>query len=127
MGKILTSEDEVLILNNKALNYENAVPSIANTTSILKGNGSGDAIAATAGTDYVVPSALDNYIPTSQKAAANGVATLGSNSKIPSSQLTLFIVSSTAPSDTGVFWIDNNNIMRYYYNGAWHIIVPTWG
>ena len=115
MGKILTSEDEVLILNNKALNYENAVSSIANTTSILKGNGSGDAIAATAGTDYVVPSALDNYILTSQKAAANGVATLGSNSKIPSSQLTLFIVSSTAPSDTGVFWIDNNNIMSIYF------------
>lgn len=127
MGKILTSDDEVLALNNRALNYENAVPSIANTTSILKGNGTGDAIAATAGTDYVVPSALNNYIPISQKAVANGVATLGSNSKIPSSQLTLFIVSSTAPSDTGVFWIDDNNVMRYYYSGAWHVIVPTWG
>ena len=127
MGKILTSEDEVLTLDNKALNYENANPSIASTTSLLKGNGAGDAVAATAGIDYVAPSDLNNYIPLSQKAAANGVATLGSDSKVPSSQITLFVVSSTAPSNTNIFWIDNNNVMRYYYNGAWHVIVPTWG
>lgn len=127
MGKILTSEDEVLTLNNKALNYENANPSIDSTTSLLKGNGVGDAIAATAGVDYVAPSDLNDYIPLSQKAVANGVATLGSDSKVPSSQITLFVVSSTAPSNTNIFWIDNNSVMRYYYNGAWHVIVPTWG
>lgn len=34
---------------------------------ILKGNGSGGVSAAVAGTDYVAPSALNNYVPTSRK------------------------------------------------------------
>lgn len=34
---------------------------------ILKGNGNGSVSAAVAGTDYVAPSALDNYVPTSRK------------------------------------------------------------
>ena len=84
MGKILTSEDEVLTLDNKALNYENANPSIASTTSLLKGNGAGDAVAATAGIDYVAPSDLNNYIPLSQKAAANGSSTVATTTISPS-------------------------------------------
>ena len=35
-------------------------------SGILKGNGSGSVSAAVAGTDYVAPSALDNYVPTSR-------------------------------------------------------------
>lgn len=34
---------------------------------ILKGNGNGSVSAAVAGTDYVAPSALNNYVPTSRK------------------------------------------------------------
>ena len=35
-------------------------------SGILKGNGSGSVSAAVAGTDYVAPSALNNYVPTSR-------------------------------------------------------------
>ena len=42
--------------------------------------------AAIANVDYV-DTELANYVPTSQKGAANGVATLDANSKIPSAQL----------------------------------------
>ena len=88
--KILTLDDQVLTSNNRALDYtEDDIPSIPNTTAILKGNGSGDIVAATAGTDYVSPSglntALSDYIPLSQKAANNGVASLDSTGKVPAS------------------------------------------
>ena len=56
-------------------------------SGILKGNGSGEVSNAEAGTDYVAPSALDNYIPASDKGAAGGVASLGADGKVPESQL----------------------------------------
>ena len=127
MSKILTANDTVLALNNQALNYDNAPPNVAETNLVLKGNGSGDAVAATPSVDYVIPSDLSAYIPLTQKAAANGVATLNANGKVPATQLNVFVISSTAPSDTTVLWIDSNSVMRYYSNNAWHPIVPTWG
>lgn len=129
MSKILTSNDKVLASNNRALEYENAPPSIAETTSILKGNGAGDAVAATEGVDYVGLNTLQDYLPASAKGVANGLATLDANGKVPATQLNaVFVVSSTAPNDTSVLWIDSNtSVMKYYYNNAWHPIVPTWG
>ena len=41
-------------------------------SSLLKTNGDGKLIAAVAGTDYVVPSALSGYVPTSRTLSING-------------------------------------------------------
>ena len=127
--KILSDGTDILSDGTDILAYTgDPTPLVPSTTALLKGNGSGDIVAATAGTDYVAPSALSNYIPTSEKAANNGVATLDSTGKVPASQLrAAFVVSASAPSDTSLLWIDSNSIMRYYSNNAWVPIVPTWG
>lgn len=75
-------------------------------SGILKGDGSGGVSAATAGTDYqapltagtdyVQPAALSSYIPTSQKGANSGVATLDSNGKVTASQTSARIISKSA-------------------------------
>ena len=75
-------------------------------SGILKGDGSGGVSAATAGTDYqtpltagtdyVQPASLSSYIPTSQKGANSGVATLDSNGKVTASQASARIVSVSA-------------------------------
>jgi len=130
MGSVLSSNDKILgSSSNKAFELTpSSAPSIGTTTLVLKGDNLGNAVAATPGTDYVVPSALSNYIPTSEKAANSGVATLDSSGKVPASQLrSVFIVSSTAPQDTSLLWIDSNSVLRYYSNNAWHPIVPVWG
>ena len=62
-------------------------------SGILKGDGSGGISAAGAGTDYVAPSALDNYIPVSQKGVATGVATLDSDSKVAAEQASSKLVA----------------------------------
>ena len=64
-------------------------------SGILKGNGSGGISAAEAGTDYVAPSALSSYIPTSQKGVATGVATLDSDSKVAAEQASSKLVAVT--------------------------------
>ena len=85
-------------------------------SGLLKGDGSGGVSAAvsgtdyqtplTAGTDYVAPSALSNYIPSSEKGANSGVATLDSNGKVTASQTSARIISKSsaytlASSDAG--------------------------
>ena len=62
-------------------------------SGILKGDGSGGISAAEAGTDYVVPSALSGYIPTSQKGVATGVATLNSSGKVTAEQASSKLVA----------------------------------
>ena len=72
-------------------------------SGILKGDGNGGVSAATsgtdyqapltAGTDYATPAALSNYIPTSDKGANSGVATLDANGKVTASQTSARIVS----------------------------------
>ena len=64
-------------------------------TGILKGNGSMVA-AAVAGTDYAAPSHTHSYIPTSQKAAANGVSSLDADTKVTASQASAAVVSVSA-------------------------------
>ena len=49
--------------------------SIASTSAVLKGNGSGAAVAATAGTDYVAPSTATAF--TAQQTPATGTLTDG--------------------------------------------------
>lgn len=64
-------------------------------TGILKGNGS-TVDAAVAGTDYAAASHTHSYIPTSQKAAANGVASLDADTKVTASQASAAVVSISA-------------------------------
>ena len=64
-------------------------------SGILKGDGSGGISAAEAGTDYVAPSALSDYIPASQKGVATGVATLDSDSKVAAEQASSKLVAVT--------------------------------
>ena len=52
-------------------------------SGILKGDGTGDISSAVAGTDYAAPS---DVVSNSSLGAANGVATLDSNSKVTASQ-----------------------------------------
>ena len=102
-------------------------------SGVLKGNGAGGVTAATAGTDYVIPSgvpakattvpqmdgtaaignstkwAAENHvhpsdtsrIPTTEKAAANGLATLDNDSLLVKSQTLLHIVTVTANTTLG--------------------------
>ena len=75
--------------------------SIGTTSGILKGNGSGGISAATAGTDYVAPSALNNYVPTTDKGAASGIATLDANTKVTPAQASAYIQSYSSTHDIG--------------------------
>ena len=75
-------------------------------SGLLKGDGNGGVSAATAGTDYqapltagtdyVAPATLSGYIPTTQKGANSGVATLDTNGKVTASQTSARIVSKSA-------------------------------
>ena len=64
-------------------------------TGILKGNGSTVA-AAVAGTDYAAASHTHSYIQTSEKDAANGVASLDADTKVTASQASAAVVSVSA-------------------------------
>ena len=87
-----------------------AQPAIGNLNGILKGNGSGGIVTATAGTDYATPSQIPNVpswamaatkptytatevgaIPTSAKGAASGVAPLNASSQIDPSYLPSYV------------------------------------
>ena len=80
-------------------------------SGLLKGDGNGGVTAAvagtdyqaplTAGTDYVAPAALNDYIPTSQKGANNGVASLTSDGKVTPAQASAKIVSVSANTTLG--------------------------
>ena len=73
---------------------------------LLKGDGSGGVSAAVAGTDYqtplvagtdyATPAALSGYIPSSEKGANSGVATLDSNGKVTAAQTSARIVSKSS-------------------------------
>lgn len=80
-------------------------------SGLLKGDGNGGVAAAvagtdyqaplTAGTDYATPAALADYIPTSQKGANNGVASLTSDGKVTPAQASAKIVSVSANTTLG--------------------------
>ena len=82
------------------------------TTAVLKGNGSGSVEAATAGTDYLAPSSMG---------AANGVASLTSDSKVTPTQITakqFNISSNTTLAAT-------HNCGRLLVTGSTTITVPS--
>jgi len=56
------------------LTVNGAITQSSVTSSLLKTNASGTLVAAVAGTDYVVPSALSGYVPTSRTLTINGTA-----------------------------------------------------
>lgn len=72
-------------------------------SGLLKGDGNGGVSAAVAGTDYqtplvagtdyATPGALADYVPTSQKGANNGVATLTADGKVTPAQASAKIVN----------------------------------
>ena len=78
---------------------------------LLKGDGNGGVTAAvagtdyqtplTAGTDYATPAALANYIPTSQKGANSGVASLTADGKVTPAQASAKIVSVSSNTTLG--------------------------
>ena len=60
-------------------------------------------------------------VATSSLGTANGVATLGPDGKVVSSQLpeiqtSAFTISGSAPANTSIFWIDsaNSNALKFY-------------
>ena len=80
-------------------------------SGLLKGDGNGGVSAAvagtdyqtplTAGTDYATPAALANYIPTSQKGANSGVASLTADGKVTPAQASAKIVSVSSNTTLG--------------------------
>jgi hypothetical protein len=54
------------------LTVNGAITQSSVTSSLLKTNASGTLVAAVAGTDYVVPSALSGFVPTSRTITING-------------------------------------------------------
>lgn len=136
-------------------------------TGLLKGNGTGAFTAAVAGTDYVTPSgnvatatklatartingvsfdgsanitigATDaNAIPLTQKGAANGVATLGADSKIPANQLPSYVddvleygsfAALPGTGETGKIYTTTDTNKIYRWSGTAYIeISPTAG
>ena len=100
-------------------------------SGLLKGDGNGGVTAAvvgtdyqtplTAGTDYVTPATLGNYIPSSEKGAASGVATLDSDGKVTPNQTSAKMIAVTAnrtlsASDAGCF---------LYVTGTRTITIPN--
>lgn len=80
-------------------------------SGLLKGDGNGGVMAATAGTDYqtpltagtdyATPAALANYIPTSQKGANSGVASLTADGKVTPAQASAKIVPISSNTTFG--------------------------
>lgn len=74
--------------------------------SLIKGDGNGNFSTAVAGTDYAAVnhthtiSQLDNQKP--------------------------YYVGTTAPSNTRLLWIDTNNGLKFYTNGAWKTVPFTY-
>lgn len=70
--------------------------------SLIKGDGNGNFSTAVAGTDYAAInhthtiSQLDNQKP--------------------------YYIGTTAPSNTRLLWIDTNNSLKFYVNGAWKTV-----
>lgn len=71
-----------------------------------------------------------DYIPTSQKGAKNGVATLGDNGLIPTSQLPSYVDDvleyagkSNFPSsgETGKIYVDTNTNLTYRWSGSGYV------
>ncbi len=71
-------------------------------------------------------------IPTSQKGAKGGIASLDDNGKIPKSQMPTtggYVRQNTTPADTSLLWMDsaNGDIVKYYNGTAWVTVPATWG
>lgn len=92
-------------MSTKTTNYKLVKPALTDTADITAMNGNWDTIdnelktRATLGSDGKIPSSqlpAMNYVPTTEKATANGVATLDENGQVPASQL-----GNAASSPTG--------------------------
>ena len=89
---------------------------------LLKGNGTVVEQAA-AGTDYVAPAALAGYLPTAQKGAAQGVATLDAESRVTATQASAALISVTASRTLSV--ADDNRCLVCESAQAITITIPA--
>ena len=101
-------------MSTKTTNYALIKPALTDTADITAMNGNWDTIdselktRATLGSDGNIPSSqlpIMNYVPTTEEAAANGVATLDANGQVPASQLGN---AASAPTGAASTIIDNN-------------------
>lgn len=82
--------------------------------------------------DVTLTAADVGAVPSADKGAANGIATLDAAGKVPKSQLPTtggYVRQGTAPADTSLLWVDsaNGNVMKYYNGTAWAPVPATWG
>ena len=68
---------------------------------------------------------IDAKISTSQKGAANGVATLNSNSKVTATQASADVIS--VPSSRNLLHSDNNRLLRVYTSSSLTITITSEG
>lgn len=78
--------------------------------------------------------ALANYVPTSQKGKANGVASLDANGKVPSTQLPSYVddvleysAKSSFPTtgETGKIYVDTTTNKTYRWSGSAYIEISA--
>lgn len=68
---------------------------------------------------------IEDCIPSSQKGAINGVATLDSNSKVTATQASADVISVS--SSRNLLRSDNNRLLRVYGSGTLTITIPSEG
>ena len=81
------------------------------------------------GSAWVLLQRFGDFIPMTQRAAVNGVATLASDGKVTKNQLRpIYYVQASAPSDTSAFWI-KDQVLKYYdtATSTWKNVLPVWG
>lgn len=95
-GKVLNDKIAAINTNLEDLGAGDMLKSVYDTNGDGKVDGAEDAdkLGGQAPSYYAKATDLNNYVPTSQKGKANGVASLGSDGKVPTAQL-----PETAPAE----------------------------
>lgn len=82
------------------------------------------------GTNAVLLEIFGSAVQSSKVGVAGGVAGIESDGMISYSYLRAgYVVQASAPSNTKLLWIDNNQLMRYYddTSNSWKLVLPSWG
>lgn len=86
------------------------------------------------GSNYAAKTELKDYIPTSQKGAASGVATLDASGKVPTSQLPSYVddvleysakSSFPATGETGKIYVDTATNKTYRWGGSAYVEISA--
>ena len=98
-----------------------------NKIEVIKVNGKPVAIS---NKEVDIPVDYGSYIPSSQKGTANGVASLGSDGKVPSSQLPSYVddvleytnkAGFPAKGETGKIYVANDTNLTYRWSGSAYV------